>query len=61
MTYQDICDKLGFDPIREGSGIQYPDHECDSIDNPYKVLTNEESDFLLDYWLKHLRNKRKSN
>lgn len=53
MTYSDICKKLGFDPVKDGLPFAMPDHEDDSIQNPFSLLTNEESDFLLDYMIEH--------
>ena len=55
ITYNSICEKLGFAPFRKNSEHKgdIPDHEDDSIVNPFSILTREESDFLSDYLDEH--------
>lgn len=53
MTYSDICKKLGFDPVVDGYDYKYAGYEDDSRISPFSILTDEESDFLLDYMLAH--------
>ena len=50
ITYESVCKKLGFDPENYVSVVS--DYEDDSKDNPFSVLTQEESDFLYDYIMK---------
>ena len=51
ITYVGICEKLGFDPLVNPPERKYDGHEDDSQPNPYSVLTLEEKDFLLPYFL----------
>ncbi len=50
VTYESICEKLGFDI--ETYKHDYSGHEDDSKVNPFSILTNEESDFLFEYFKK---------
>lgn len=61
ITYESICEKLGFDPILGNTNIydNLPNYECDSWVSPFSVLTEEELDFLYDYWI--VKRKKKSN
>lgn len=49
MTYESICEKLGFDPLKEQPKYNYNGHEDDSQKSPFSVLTLEELDFLEGY------------
>lgn len=57
VTYESICEKLGFDPIN-GGNPRYQERKSDSwliddsIESPYSVLTQEESDFLWECFKK---------
>ena len=48
ITYESICQKLGFDPIKDSDKINeeyrktYKGHEDDSQPSPFSVLTFEE-------------------
>lgn len=53
MSFSDICEKLGFDPIKDELPIVMTGHEDDSQPSPFAILTDEESDFLLDYMIEH--------
>lgn len=53
MMYSDICKKLGFNPVSDGYSYKYSGHEDDSQVSPFSVLTEEESNFLLDYMIAH--------
>ena len=46
ITYESICEKLGFDPFVNPPKPVFNGHEDDSQENPYSILTFEESDFL---------------
>lgn len=46
VTYEKICEKLGFDPLHYNYEVPYNGHEDDSYENPFSRLTLEESDFL---------------
>lgn len=45
--YEEICKKLGFEPRKVP--IPDVDTEDDSWINPFSVLTEEESDYLVDH------------
>lgn len=54
LTYEGICKKLGFNPLK-GEHQQQRSKEDDwliddSKKSPYSVLTLEELDFLCDYY-----------
>lgn len=53
ITYQSICDKLGFDPMKYKPKAS--NFEDDSKESPFSILTLEESDFLCDYLIKNLK------
>lgn len=53
ITYQSICDKLGFDPMKYEPKVS--DYEDDSKESPFSTLTLEESDFLCNYLMKNLK------
>ena len=53
MTYNDICEKLGFDPIVDGYQNKASDHEDDRQISPFSVLNLAELDFLADYLKKN--------
>ena len=59
MKYLNICKKLGFDPVADGYDYKHSGHEDDTQQSPFSVLTDEESEFLLDYMLEH-RSEMKS-
>ncbi len=51
ISYNSICEKLGFDALSwEPVHTEWID---DSIENPFSVLTEEESEFLTDYAMKN--------
>ena len=56
ITYESVCEKLGFDPITDDVDIfdNLPDYEDDSGESPFKNLTMEE----LDVFTKHLIKNR---
>lgn len=50
MTYESICEKLGFDPMNDPRPYDLSDPWLiDDSPSPFSVLTREESDFLADY------------
>ena len=53
MTYKQICEKLGFDPVVDGYDYKFSGHEDDTQVSPFAVLTDEELDFLADYVIEH--------
>ena len=59
ITYESICQKLGFNPIKDSDKINEEyrktckGHEDDSQPSPFSVLTFEEELFLLEYFNKH--------
>lgn len=56
ITYEDVCKKLGFDPITDD--IEYyknsHDYEDDSQVRPTSILTDEE----LEVYLQHLEENK---
>lgn len=48
ITIETIREKLGFDPLAWKP--EHKGHEDDSIESPFSVLTDEESDFLDSYF-----------
>jgi hypothetical protein len=55
ITYDFICEKLGFDPIHD----QWPVHSTNPEEQydgpgPFDVLSNEESEWLTNYMKNHL-------
>ena len=61
MTYSEICKKLGFDPVVDGYDYKYSGHEDDSQISPFSILTDEESDFLLNYMIAHRKEMNQKN
>lgn len=55
ITYEAICKKLGFDPMKDkpASDNKKDPWLIDDSESPYSVLTMEESDFLIDYYKHH--------
>lgn len=56
ITYESICNKLGFDPITDDVAffMNIPDHEDDSRVSPGSILSEEE----LQVLTKHLIQNR---
>lgn len=50
ITYNQICEKLGFDPINstEYNGVESAT-EDDNYSNPLEILSIEEIEFLTEY------------
>lgn len=61
ITYESICNKLGFDPVKGNPQKQEVKQDSWLIDdskvNPFSVLTDEESDYLFEFFKS---NKHKS-
>lgn len=53
LTFDKICEKLGFNPLVNPPSRKLSGCEDDSKDSPYAILTFEESDFLCEYMKKH--------
>ena len=53
ITYEEICKKIGFDPIEKGLNYTVSDYEDDSKTSPFSVLSQEELDFLTDYLIQN--------
>ena len=55
ITYEDICKKLGFDPITDD--VEYykniPDYEDDSRVSPVSKLTEEEREVYIEHLMKN--------
>ena len=53
ITYEGICEKLGFDAVTyksESKGTEY-----DGEENPFKILSLEELDFLGNYMREYFK------
>ena len=61
ITYESICNKLGFDPVKGDPHKKEKKEDSwlidDSVENPYSVLTQEESDFLMELFSKRRSKK----
>lgn len=53
ISYESICKKLGF--TMEDDTPCCSDYEDDSKPSPFSILTDEESDFLIEYEKKRLK------
>lgn len=51
VTYESICEKLGFDPLSYKPKVS--DYEDDSRTSLFSILSLEESIFLNDYLMKN--------
>ena len=48
ITYESICKKLGFDPMKDPYPMVVHGYEDDSQVSPLSVLSSEEKDFLYE-------------
>ena len=55
ITYENICKKLGFDPLNYKLNVS--SYEDDSKISPFSILTLEESLFLNDYLMNNVKLK----
>lgn len=55
ITFDSICEKLGFNPLVNPPKINFTGHEDDSEESPYAILSYEESKFLCEYVGKHMK------
>jgi len=53
ITYESICEKIGFDPIKDKYNFVYKGHEDDSQPSPFACLSSEELEFITDYLIAH--------
>lgn len=53
MTYESICKKIGFDPIKNGYERKRSEEIDDTVVSPFSALSIEEIDFLYAYLKKH--------
>ncbi len=60
VTYESICEKLGFDPFVNPPKPVFNGHEDDSQENPYSILTFEESKFLSKLAIEHFKSSKRS-
>lgn len=51
ITYESIVQKLGFDPM-DPPEREFHGHEDDSIPSPYRDLTEEERDIIIEHAIK---------
>ena len=61
ITYESICEKLGFDPLVNPPIPVFNGHEDDSQPNPYSVLSIEESNFLMPYIAEAIEQMKSTN
>ena len=55
ITFDSICEKLGFNPLVNPPTRKLSGYEDDSKESPYAKLTFEESKFLCEYVGKHMK------
>ena len=55
ITYESVCEKLGFDPITDDVDFfdDLPDHEDDSRVSPGSILTQEELEILTEHLIQN--------
>lgn len=53
LTFDKICEKLGFNPLVNPPVRKLSGYEDDSKESPYSILTFEESNFLCEYIKNH--------
>ncbi len=53
ITFESICEKLGFNPFINPSHYNLSGHEDDSHESPYAILSLEESEYLCEYMKIH--------
>lgn len=58
ITFESICNKLGYNPLVNPPKRSFGDYEDDSKESPYAKLTIEESDFLCEYMKEHIKEKK---
>jgi hypothetical protein len=58
ITYERICEKLGFQFDDRSRYDNLPDYEDDSISNPLDILTSEEINWALDFLYKKYNIRR---
>ena len=56
ITYESICEKLGFRPFIDDYDIPVKDFEDDSWESPFRALSSAELSFLLEYYKAHVAN-----
>ena len=50
ITYESICNKLGFRPFIDDYDIPVNDFEDDLWESPFRALSSEELSYLLEYY-----------
>ncbi len=55
-SYEEICKKIGFDPLKDPYPIPFNGHEDDSHESPFAPLSPEELIFLIEYYKQHKQN-----
>ena len=53
MIYESLCKKIGFDPIKDDYQFPHTGHEDDRFESPFKVLSDEELKFFVNYFIAH--------
>lgn len=53
MSFEALCAKMGYNPLKDKYPNPIKDHEDDSQVSPFSVLTLEESMFMSQYLIEH--------
>lgn len=57
VTFESICEKLGFNPLINPPKRIFKGYEDDSYDSPYSILSLEELELLCELKRQQLMNK----
>lgn len=55
ISYESISEKLGFRPFIDEYDILCPGHEDDTWVSPFSILSDEEKDYLFEYYMTHVK------
>lgn len=53
MSFDALCAKMGYNPLKDKYPNPIKDHEDDSQVSPFSVLSLEELEFMTDYLIAH--------
>ncbi len=53
FSYEEICQKIGFDPLKDPYPIPFNGHEDDSHESVFAALSPDELTFLIEYYKQH--------
>ncbi len=55
FSYEELCKKIGLDPLKDTYPIPFYGHEDDSHESVFAALSSEELDFMFYYLKEHLQ------